>query len=94
MTCNDCIHERVCDALIKKGLPYADGKLPAEAFCMAFKNKTDYVEVVRCGKCKHGGVSVFSKTVDGEEGTACYCTIKNKVTEKDSYCPSGERSDA
>ena len=29
MTCKDCIHERVCDALIKQGLPWADGKYPA-----------------------------------------------------------------
>jgi hypothetical protein len=90
MTCNDCIHYDVCPK------PYYGEKLccnDVEERCENFKNKADFVEVVRCGKCKHGGVSVFSKTVDGEEGTACYCTIKNKVTDKDSYCPSGERSD-
>lgn len=53
-TCKDCIHERVCTALIKKGLPYIN--FPAEAFCMTFKPKADYVEV------KHGewiGVADF-----------------------------------
>lgn len=45
-TCKDCIHERVCFALIKSGLPYLDNdKLPAEVFCMTFKNKADVVEV-------------------------------------------------
>lgn len=38
MTCKDCIHERVCSALIKDGLPYTEeSNLPAEAFCMTFK---------------------------------------------------------
>lgn len=51
MTCKDCYHERVCDALCKNGLPYADGELPAEAFCMEFKNKKEVAKVVRCGEC-------------------------------------------
>ena len=51
-TCKDCIHERVCFALIKSGLPY-DDLLPAEAFCMTFRNKADYVAVVRCENCRY-----------------------------------------
>lgn len=43
MTCKDCIHERVCSALIKDGLPYMDDEHPAEAFCMTFATET-------CGK--------------------------------------------
>lgn len=43
MTCKDCIHERVCYALIKDGLPYMDDEHPAEAFCMTFRNKLDLV---------------------------------------------------
>lgn len=54
-TCKDCIHERVCLALIKSGLPY-DDLLPAEAFCMTFKNKNDVVKVVRCKDCKNRAV--------------------------------------
>ncbi len=84
MTCKDCIHINVCRAYEPED---------AECICNHFKNKADFVEVVRCGKCKHGGVSIFSKTVDGEEDIACYCKLKNKVTDKDSYCPSGERRD-
>lgn len=88
--CGDCIHFESCSVWNKK---FIDLRIKRQSVCEHFKNKADYVEVVRCGKCKHGGVSIFSKTVDGEEGTACYCTIKNKVTDKDSYCPSGGRSD-
>lgn len=42
-TCKDCIHEKVCDNLIAHGLPWKDGKYPAEEFCDLFKNKADVV---------------------------------------------------
>ena len=45
MYCKDCIHEAVCSALIEKGLPYNDGEYPAEAFCMAFQNKSEWISV-------------------------------------------------
>ena len=44
-TCRDCIHERVCDSLIKNGLPYIDNEFPAEAFCMAFADKSRFIEL-------------------------------------------------
>ena len=43
MTCKDCIHEKVCDALIKSGCPYLDEEVPADAFCMEFRNTADVV---------------------------------------------------
>ena len=53
----------------------------------------DVEEVVRCGKCKHGEVSIMSKAKDGEEEIACYCNAKNKVTDLEYYCACGERRD-
>lgn len=53
MTCKDCIHERVCCALIESGLPYVDNKYPAETFCMTFRDKSNYSYVVRCKDCKY-----------------------------------------
>lgn len=53
----------------------------------------DVVEVVRCEKCKHGDVSTFSLSKDGEEYIGCYCSLKNIVMDIDCYCSSGERSD-
>ena len=90
MTCKDCIHYEVCPK------PYYGEKIACndvEDRCENFKNKADFVEVVRCGKCKHGEVSCHAKTKDGEETIACYCTIKNMATDVDYYCPSGERRD-
>lgn len=43
--CKDCIHEKVCSALIKNGLPYIDNEIPAEAFCMTFADKSKYIEL-------------------------------------------------
>ena len=89
MTCKDCIHERVCLALIKKGLPYADGKYPAEAFCMTFRNKADFVEVVRCKNCKH------SREQDKVFGITDYKCSKHNVSCLSPYdfCSYGERRD-
>ena len=87
MTCKDCIHYKPCDYHID------EETLMTVEECEDFKNKADFVEVVRCEKCKYGDVSCFSKTKDGQEDIACYCTLKNVVTGVDYYCPSGERRD-
>lgn len=84
MTCKDCIGYEYCN-------PQPRNPRMVEKWCEKFKNKADFVEVVRCEKCKYGNVSVFSRSKDGEEDIACYCKIKNKVTDLDSYCPSGEK---
>lgn len=51
-TCKDCIHEKVCDNLIAHGLPWKDGKYPAEEFCDFFKNKADVVPRAEVEKLK------------------------------------------
>lgn len=51
----------------------------------------DVEDVVRCKECKHGEVSIMSKSKDGEEEIACYCNAKNKVTDVEYYCACGER---
>ena len=86
MTCKDCIHSEIC-------LEQYSQLNPDVMFseCKKFKNKADFVEVVRCEKCKYGDVSTISKAKDGQEEIACYCTLKNRVTDLDSYCPSGKR---
>ncbi len=43
MTCNQCIHHRMCNV---HGYADADD-------CSLFENKADFVEVVRCKDCKH-----------------------------------------
>ena len=85
-TCKDCIHYDTCYHIEHYGrLGETDEP------CGGFKNKADFVEVVRCEKCKYGDVSTISKAKCGQEEIACYCTLKNRVTDLDSYCPSGKR---
>ena len=44
-TCKDCLHVKVCDNLIAHGLPFEDGKYPAEKFCDLYKSSADVVEL-------------------------------------------------
>lgn len=95
MTCKDCLHLEACcdfvpfDGTTEELSHYLDEC--TEQPCEHFKNKSDYAEVVRCGKCKHGEVSCYEKTVDGEEYTGCYCKLKNAVMDVEHYCSYGER---
>lgn len=54
MTCKDCTHEELCkDRLSKQGYSnYAQRNLIVED-CEYFKNKADFVEVVRCRECEY-----------------------------------------
>ena len=60
MTCKDCIHERVCFALIKNGLPYMDDEHPAEAFCMTFRTTTWISVKDRLPSHKDGKVLIYT----------------------------------
>ena len=84
----------------KDKIPYyldTSEEAPMEGRKIAFKSDidkippADVVEVVRCKECKHGDVSTFSLSKDGEEYIGCYCSLKNAVTNVDYYCASGER---
>lgn len=87
-TCKECIHEIVCDALIKTGLPWADGEYPAEAFCMAFKGKNDLVEVVRCKDCRY-----WQDNNGGYPHEECRWG-KEETPDEDDFCSYGERKDS
>jgi hypothetical protein len=67
-----------------------DVKIPRR-LAIEFKNRADFVEVVRCEKCIHGEVSIISRTKDGKETWGCYCNVKNKVTDVDAYCSFGKK---
>ena len=53
MTCKDCIHEKVC---IDKHYYDEDSILS----CDDFKNKADFVEVVRCGECQYWKLNPYN----------------------------------
>lgn len=77
MTCKDCIHEKTCGKLIWEE---KDGTI----ICDDFKNKADYVEVVRCKDCKHRRTAM----------SRCYCLPAfglKQITDLNAYCSHGKR---
>ena len=81
-TCKECYHEEICDMPI-----ITDGRKNADN-CNKFKNKADFVEVVRCKDCRYKKV-VYYQT------RAYYCThpesgLKN-IDGNTDFCSYGQR---
>ena len=68
--CCNCIHSEMCQLD-----DWGDD-------CEFFKNKADFVEVVRCSECKHFAY-----------GT-CTNDFAMNLSRADDYCSYGERKDA
>ena len=49
-SCYDCIHCGACSDAGDSGFSYLKDDVSK---CKHFKNKADFVEVVRCSECKH-----------------------------------------
>ena len=48
--CGDCIHFEVCSVWNKKFIAL---RIKRQSVCEHFKNKADFVEVVRCKDCRN-----------------------------------------
>ena len=88
MTCNDCIHYDVCKDDYELGYLFKDenGNYFTDD-CQYFKNKADFVEVVRCKDCVHGHwnqETLFGRCVD-------FCDYTDLRIDKEHYCSYGER---
>lgn len=79
MTCKDCIHYDVC---LPNSAAYGHKLKP----CSKFKNKADFVEVVRCKDCKH--YKPYDKPVEDFDGK---CTVRECETDENEFCSYGER---
>ena len=78
MTCREnCIHYDVCDYV-------SFTSTSMEKSCKDFKNKSDFVEVVRCKDCRH-----FVREFD-IVGHCDYCGIHLDHAES-GFCSYGER---
>ena len=85
MTCKDCLLCHMCFAVREVGEKdrYAEN-------CPNFKNKADFVEVVRCKDC------TFRQPIDESQYTfkgkpAMVCILHSKAVAEDGYCSYGER---
>ena len=68
MSCDNCIHRELCNV---------HGYIDADE-CACYKNKADYVEVVRCKDCEK---------YDGHR----YCVYFCETVLDDDFCSYGER---
>lgn len=80
MTCKDCIHIDVCVAYTPTDLYHT---------CSSFKNKTDFVEVVRCRDCKFYTIGDYRCDHPEMYGEDCYDFWLE--TNEDDFCSYGER---
>ena len=77
MTCKDCIYEKMCESRYER------------EHCLSFKDKANFVEVVRCKDCKHRYQPTRCALWYAE------CNGKQYFIERGNefYCPYGERSE-
>lgn len=83
MDCKDCVHFDVCkDATVPN--PEYKGPHPDKSKeCRHFKNKADFVEVVRCEECR-----------SARKCFACYkCRVTGERHNGGHYCSYGKRKE-
>ena len=81
MKCNDCIYEKMCESRYER------------EHCLSFKDKANFVEVVRCKDCKHCEQVYLCKFKGGEAELAYTCRVIDKRVSPNHYCGCGERSE-
>ena len=91
--CEKCIHGNTCAS--RDDMDMEDEL--ALISCFSFKNKADFVEVVRCKECEHGReLNDFEKRCYIEECVACSKIHSNSdrlVMLPTDFCSYGERKD-
>lgn len=81
MTCKDCVHYEVCE-----DLRYGDISNCNVKDCGGFfKNKADFVKVVRCRECIYYFPPFCNRPRNKPNHTHCFLT--------NDFCSYGERSD-
>ena len=80
-TCKDCLHIDVCYMVEHYGFDIDENH--QEYDCHQFKDRTKYVEVVRCKDCKHGCAIDSGNYL-------CNRKMIGKVR-PDDFCSFGER---
>jgi hypothetical protein len=89
MTCKDCIFNEICER--REDLVQLDDftwdeygeSNEVEEYCSIFRNKADFVEVVRCRDCRHSVDDICKGLV--------YCNEHQKSMREKDFCSYGER---
>ena len=103
MTCEDCIFEPQC--ILRISYSMGDDDITGEAstnmeeLCRSFKNKADYVEVVRCNDCKYFREfsDAHKRAVERADGD-CFLKLTHSCDEQfiacryNDFCSYGEQA--
>lgn len=82
MTCyTNCIYCEVCD--IADDMEYEDAEI-MKSDCPHFKNKADFVEVVKCKNCRNYKADIIVEGVG-------WCEELERGFSADCFCSYGER---
>ena len=88
MMCKDCLHrDGCCNFVPIEGTIEERGEYLYECLkkpCKDFKNKADFVEVVRCKDCEHYEADIICEGVG-------YCNEHQKGMRENNFCSYGER---
>ena len=92
--CYECIHYYACSDVGDDGFCY----LKLDRTCKHFKHKADYVEVVRCEKCKYFREysDAHKRAVERADGD-CFLKLTHSCDEQfiacryNDFCSYGER---
>ena len=88
MTCKECVHFDICDSWYKdieaQGLVVGE---MSQQICEDFKNKADFIEVVRCKDCKYYEIHKPYVTLN------CERDGKLIPMKPDDFCSYGERKE-
>ena len=87
MTCKDCIHHKSCFNMAFR-CGYKVEALDGAETCEDFKNKADFVEVVRCVECgfRDDNLITTSQNID------CYmCKRHHSLVLLTDFCSYGTR---
>ena len=96
MFCKNCVHHNVC-------LTFSGGIVrevimgnKADKQCGLFKNKEDFVEVVRCKDCKHKVLTESNRVMCSRNAQKMSCFAEwygLTATNDNNYCSYGERKE-
>lgn len=91
-TCKECLYYEVCKDYLVKCAEHGEAERINNP-CTKFKNKADFVEVVRCKDCKCCDHCFPAKAIGEEALEGWYCKIRRKHMQPDDFCSYGERRD-
>ena len=80
-TCKDCVHYAVCTFHITEN---------ENEKCMHFKNKADFVELVRCKDCKH--YTNIDTYRNPPRLDFHWCNKLGNITKENDYCSYGKEA--